>query len=179
MRPSLALLAVLLLAPFAAPGASAQPQDAQPLDRLLPQIRRTVPGQFLDAERIDRNGSPGYRLKMLTPEGRVIERDVDARTGRMMGPDRQGYGGEDFGREPEGRAQPPRGNFFPRGDDDGGSMRFDRALPPRDFGEARGERFNRPGFGGFGNRGERFGGAAPGQGRRFGGGRARGPGGGD
>jgi len=178
MRPRLALFVVLLLAPFAASGIAmaqpASPAGAQPLDRLLPEIRRTVPGQFLDAEGINRNGSPGYRLKWLTPDGRVITRDVDARTGRMMGPQRPGFGGA----EREAGPQAPRGNFFPR-NDEAGDTSFDRSLSERGFSQDR--RFNRlaPGDGGFGNRagrGGRFGGQEAGEGRRLGGGRARGRG---
>jgi hypothetical protein len=153
-------------------GAPFPGDGAQPLDRLLPEIRRTVPGQFLDAEGINRNGAPGYRLKWLTPEGRVIERDVDARTGRMMGPQRPGFGREG-GRDAAARPEAPRGNFFPRRDD-ADETRFDRQ---RDFSQER--RFSRPstGEGGFGNRGGgRYGGQDAGEGRRPGAGRARGRG---
>ncbi len=180
MRPRLVLFIMLLLAPFAAPGivmaqppgAPMQGEGALPLDRLLPEIRRNVPGQFLDAEGINRNGAPGYRLKWLTPEGRVIQRDVDARTGRMMVPQRPGFGREGAG-EREERPQVPRGNYFPR-NDEAGENRFDRNAPQRDFGQER--RFNR-GDGEFGNRGGgRYGGQDAGDGRRFGAGRARGRG---
>jgi len=94
MRPRLALLIVLLLAPFAAPVLA---QPAQPLDRLLPEVRRNLPGQFLDAEPGPNDGSsPSYRLKWLTPDGRVIWRDVDARTGRVMRqPPERGFSGRD------------------------------------------------------------------------------------
>lgn len=171
MRPRLALIVAMLLAPLVAPGmAHAQPDGAQPLDRLLPEIRRTVPGQFLDAEGFNRNGAPGYRLKWLTPEGRVIERDVDARTGRMMGPDRSGFGGREGlgGREAGPRGPAPRGNMFSRENE--GGPGWGRAQPSRGFGA---ERFNRGAGPGEGNR-ERFGGQ--GEGRRFGGGRGRGRG---
>lgn len=169
MRPRLALIVAMLLAPLVAPGmALAQPDGAQPLDRLLPEIRRNVPGQFLDAEGFNRNGAPGYRLKWLTPEGRVIERDVDARTGRMMGPDRSGFGRPGFGEDAAPRAPAPRGNNFSREDDRGPG--WGRSAPSRNFGA---ERFNR---GGPGDN-NRFGGQ--GEGRRFGGGRARGRGQGD
>lgn len=171
MRPSLALLAVFLLAPLMTPGSAlAQPQDAQPLDRLLPEIRRNVPGQFLDAEGINRNGAPGYRLKWLTPDGRVITRDVDARTGRSMGAESRGYD-----REPAARPQPPRGNFFPGNGGDDDAARFERDPFPRDF---RQQRQDRPGpaDGESRFRNERFGGNAPGERGRFGNGRARGRG---
>jgi translation initiation factor IF-2 len=201
MRPRLALLALLLLAPFAAPGVvHAQPSGAQPLDRLLPEIRRAHPGRFLDVEPgASESGSPRYRLRWLTPEGRVIWLDADARTGQVMG---QGPDRESFGRQRPG--PPPRGNFrapafdqdedprsgfgnrfAPRpgfGTEDGGAA--ERAAP-QDFNR---DRFNRPSFegGGFGNRegfgGRRFGGdGAMGRGRfggerPFGGGRGRGRG---
>jgi hypothetical protein len=188
MRPRLALLALLLLAPFAALGpAHAQPSGAQPLDRLLPEIRRTHPGQFLDVEPgASESGSPRYRLRWLTPEGRVIWLDADARTGRVMGqgPDRGGR---------QRSEAPPRGNFRDFDDEDDPRGRFGNRFAPRaDFSdEERGsprefnrERFNRPAFGGFGNRegfgGRRFGGeGAMGRGRfggerSFGGGRGRG-----
>ena len=202
MRPRLALFVVLLLAPFAAPVA-AQPSGAQPLDRLLPEIRRTLPGQFLDAEPgPNEGGSPSYRLKWLTPDGRVIWRDVDARNGRVMGADREAFGRQRF-------EAPQRPNFRPPGFDnneDGAPRgRFgNRAFGPRpdvrqdsqpDFNDERApardfnrERFNRPSFGdgapenrgNFGGR--RFGGdgAAAGRGafgnRPVGGGRGRGRG---
>jgi hypothetical protein len=204
MRPRLALLGLLLLAPFAAPGiAHAQPSGAQPLDRLLPEIRRANPGQFLDAEPgASESGSPRYRLRWLTPEGRVIWLDTDARTGRVMGqaPDRGGFNRREEGLRPQ---TPPRGNFreptpnypdyeeyegprfgnrfAPRpgfGSQDGGATEREA---PREFGR---DRFNRPsmGEGGFGNRegfgGRRFGGDGRGNfgDRRVGGGRGRGRG---
>jgi hypothetical protein len=184
MRPRLVLFAVLLLAPLAASG-EALAQPAQPLDRLLPEIRRSMPGQFLDAEPGNSDsGSPRYRLKWLTPEGRVIWRDVDARTGRVMG------NREVFGRQ----RQEPRPNFRnPGSEDEDGAARFGNRFGPRpDFGgedraaprEFNRERFNRPPFGdgngpNFGSR--RFGGDnGRGAGNRsFGGGRGRGRGGND
>lgn len=206
MRPRLALLGFLLLAPFAAPGiAHAQPSGAQPLDRLLPEIRRSHPGQFLDAEPgASESGSPRYRLRWLTPEGRVIWLDTDARTGRVMGqaPDRGGFNRREEGPRPE----TPRGNFRqPAFEDEAGPpSRFGNRFAPRPgFGAEDGaaatreaprafggDRFNRPsmgsgmGNGGFGNRegfgGRRFGGDSAGRGnfgdRRPGGGRGRGRG---
>jgi hypothetical protein len=191
MRPRLILLVVLLLAPFATAGtASAQPKDsqsqrAQPLDRLLPEIRRNNPGQFLDAEGINRNGAPGYRLKWLTPEGRVIERDIDARNGRTMGgaPERgypqRGYSrGEENGPPPERPRANFQQNFNDAGDDEPRPRFGNRGFGPRPdvmqdrFGQ---DRFNRPAMGDGDARGPGagFGGEArPG----FGNGRNRGRG---
>jgi hypothetical protein len=46
----------------------------QPLDRLLPGIRRQHPGDFYDAEgpTYGPSGDPHYHLKWMTPDGRVI-----------------------------------------------------------------------------------------------------------
>jgi|HubBroStandDraft_6_1064221.scaffolds.fasta_scaffold363266_1 hypothetical protein len=58
------------------------------LSEILPGIRRTYPGRFYDAEGpyADPAGNMHYRIKWLTPEGRVIWLDTDARTGRVIGP---------------------------------------------------------------------------------------------
>ena len=190
MRPSLALFVVLLLAPFAAP-AAAQPSGAQPLDRLLPEIRRSLPGQFLDAEPgPNEGGQPRYRLRWLTPDGRVIQRDVDARNGRVVvpGADREGFGRQ----RPDGGARPnfrapgfdnedgaPPGRFGNRGfiqrrpfggdnDNAGDERGGQRPFAPDRAQDRAQDRFNRPNFGdgGFPNRGgfggRRFGDGAPG-----------------
>ncbi|HEY5047845.1 MAG TPA: hypothetical protein VII49_07510 [Rhizomicrobium sp.] len=60
----------------------------QRLDRILPGIRMAHPGRFYDAEGPFRDTAGGlhYRIKWLTPDGRVIWLDTDARTGRVIGP---------------------------------------------------------------------------------------------
>ena len=35
----------------------------------------------------DPDGQPRYRLKWMTPDGRIVWFDADARTGRVLGPD--------------------------------------------------------------------------------------------
>jgi hypothetical protein len=84
--------------------------DPRPLDRLLPQIRSHHPGTFYDAEGPypDENGNPHYRLKWVTPEGRVIWLDTDAHTGRVNGIEHGANRGGYFG-------GPPRENFPPEG----------------------------------------------------------------
>lgn len=118
MRPAFfPVLAVLLLA---APAAMAQAREdgIQPLDRLLPEIRRNHPGRFFDAE--GPTPDAHYRLKWMSPDGRVEWLDTDARTGRVVG------------RTPDD-APPPRSNF--RGGDDDGPGRFGGyGPPPRGFG---------------------------------------------
>jgi len=89
---SLIFLGVLLAAALG--GASqAQPygpppsrDGVQPLDRLLPGIRREHPGNFYDAEgpTYGPSGDPHYHLKWMTPDGRVIWYDTDARSGRVL-----------------------------------------------------------------------------------------------
>ena len=61
-------------------------RGVQPLDRLLPGIRRDHPGDFYDAEgpTYGPAGDPHYHLKWMTPDGRMIWYDTDARTGRVL-----------------------------------------------------------------------------------------------
>jgi hypothetical protein len=62
--------------------------NVQPLDRILPGIRSNRPGRFFDADGPypDAVGGWHYRIKWLTPEGRVIWLDADAHSGRVIGP---------------------------------------------------------------------------------------------
>jgi len=85
--------------------------NPQPLDRLLPQIRERHPGTFYDAEGpySDENGGMHYRLKWMTPEGRIIWLDTDARTGRVLGVDRGGFRANNFAAPPPGAYPPPPG----------------------------------------------------------------------
>lgn len=107
--------------------AMAQPRrapDVQPLDQVLPQIRRHHPGTFYDADGpfTDEGGNPHYRLKWMTPEGRVIWLDTDARTGRVLGIERDGGRGRYRNAMPPPDAPPP--DFFegrPRGRFEGGN----------------------------------------------------------
>ncbi|HVV29131.1 MAG TPA: hypothetical protein VHC40_14305 [Rhizomicrobium sp.] len=121
----LALLAVTSTGP-----AAAQPRgrdDVQPLDRLLPGIRRDHPGNFYDAEgpTYGPSGDPHYHLKWMTPDGRVIWFDADARSGRVLrsSPGRDRFDGPDvpprpgFARPygPGGYGPPGYGRGFNRG----------------------------------------------------------------
>ena len=91
------LLAVVLLvcglaaaaspASAASPGAGlvvAQAEDVQPLGRILRRIEERYPGRALDAELIERERSPIYRIKWLGEDGKVREVTADARTGRIL-----------------------------------------------------------------------------------------------
>ena len=61
--------------------------QVMPLDRILPNVRAGRPGRFYDAEGPfpDAYGGYHYRIKWLTPEGRVVWLDADARSGRVLG----------------------------------------------------------------------------------------------
>jgi hypothetical protein len=78
---------------------------AEPLDRILPEIRRNHPGRFYDAEGpfVGGDGQMHYRVKWMTPEGRIVWLDTDARTGRVLG---TGGGRHDYSYDsPYGRDQ--------------------------------------------------------------------------
>src|SRR3954465_16087273 len=82
-------LGFVALSPALIGSALAQPygrDGVQPLDRLLPGIRREHPGDFYDAEgpTYGPSGDPHYHLKWMTPDGRVIWYDTDARSGRVL-----------------------------------------------------------------------------------------------
>src|SRR5579872_1016348 len=107
------ICAVLALAP-----ANAQFDDEwrqrddvqiQPLDRLLPLVRREHPGRFFDAEGPFQgaDGQMHYRLKWMTPDGRIVWFDANARTGRVLG---TGGGRRDFDVDGamDGQNMPPR-----------------------------------------------------------------------
>ncbi len=118
----LAFFAGLILAP--APPALAQPRrdgaedGVQPLDRLLPGIRRAHPGEFYDAEgpTYGPSGDPHYHLKWMTPDGRIIWFDADARNGRVL---RSSPGRDSFddqrseGRPPPGYTRQNTGPYGP------------------------------------------------------------------
>jgi hypothetical protein len=157
MRPAFILLMALLAAGLSSPVAAQMPRvpGVQPLDRLLPEVRRSVPGQFYDADGPvpGPDGSPHYHLKWMTPDGRIEWLDTDARTGQVLGafPGRDGFDGPGarryFAPAPSypmpPRAMGPMGPMPPRGM--GGPM------PPRfeGGGRGRGGYFGRGGGGGW------------------------------
>jgi hypothetical protein len=162
----------LLAANIAVP-AAAQPRASregiQPLDRLLPGIRRDHPGTFYDAEgpTYGPSGNPHYHLKWMTPEGRVIWYDADARSGRVLrsSPGRDSFDSGDRGgaRAYEGRYPPYTADPYDRGY--GRARENERnANPPPGFGP--GARYGNP-YGGWrgGNGGGRGDGGRGGHGR--------------
>jgi hypothetical protein len=160
MRARLFLALLLSLLPLAALPAAAQPgrDGVQPLDRLLPGIRRDHPGNFYDAEgpTYGPQGDPHYHLKWMTPDGRVIWYDTDARNGRVL---RASPGRDNFdGPPPPGYARPfgGPGGYGPVGP--GGPYPYARRFGP-------GPGYDRP-YGGFRSGGGHFeGGRGGGRGR--------------
>ncbi len=97
MVAAMRLLAVVLLvcglaataspASAASPGAGAvvaQAEGVQPLGRVLRRIEERYPGRALDAELIEREEAPIYRIKWLGEDGKVREVTANARTGRIL-----------------------------------------------------------------------------------------------
>jgi len=70
------LLPLLLAEPAFARGGGT-------LDSILPEIRAQHPGRLSDAEPFTASdGSTHYRIKWMTPEGRILYFDADSRSGR-------------------------------------------------------------------------------------------------
>jgi hypothetical protein len=158
--------------PYGPPPPPRYGSGVQPLDRLLPGIRREHPGDFYDAEgpTYGPAGDPHYHLKWMTPDGRVIWYDTDARSGRVLrtSPGRDSF---DTHREeyPPGYGRPYM-TRPPSGEPDGYGRGYGR-----NFGAGPGYARPAPGF--EGGRGFPGGRGFEG-GRGFGGGRGGGPGGG-
>jgi uncharacterized membrane protein YkoI len=86
---------VLLFALVAASGAAwsapqrvgsvlAQAGNVEPLGVVLKRIGERYPGRALDAQLLEREDPPVYRVKWLGDDGKVREVTADARTGRIL-----------------------------------------------------------------------------------------------
>ncbi len=111
---------------FAALASSSLAQDRRggpSLDRVLPEISRSVPGTFYDAEGpfLTPDGQASYRIKWMTPDGRIIWLSVNAHTGQVIGrggPPGNAYRGYENRNDDRDRPRmPPRSNWR----DDGGN----------------------------------------------------------
>src|SRR4051812_25792875 len=125
MKCGVFLFSLMLLA-SAAPALAQRGQDVMPLDRILPEIRRSHPGQFFDADGPSPgpDGSPHYHLKWMTPDGRIEWLDTDARTGRVLNsaPGRDSFDGPAPRSAPQAPPAPPpatRSRFRDDGADNG------------------------------------------------------------
>ena len=134
MRKGVSRWIFAVFALLAATAANAQERGPGPsLDRILPQIRARHPGTFYDAEGPWRgpDGQLRYRLKWMMPGGRIVWFDADARTGRVLGPDRETRSGEpDRYRDDDDRGDDDgrwsRGEKYPRDKHGGGRRRGHR-----------------------------------------------------
>ena len=170
---------LLLLFALASPAFAAgrQAEGRPSLDRLLPEIRRHTPGTFYNAEGpfIGSDGQARYRIKWMTPEGRIIWFEVDAQRGHILGmvtgtlpvpSSRRGQGPEEYPLPylPGGNAGAPPGyngdNSYHYGND--GWPGYDRGQEGRagrDRNGGNGQRGGRDrGDGGRGNSGHGHGG---------------------
>jgi hypothetical protein len=134
MRYAAPILVALVLGAALTSPSTAQPYRARQgvqsgevrsLNEILNGIRRERPGSLADVQgpNAGPQGEPHYRLKWLTPDGRVLWLDTDARTGRVLGVE-----GDD--RRPPG---PPRGgqrrNYYPDGPPVGPPNGYQRGIP--------------------------------------------------
>jgi hypothetical protein len=145
-RSLLSLIFAALAVGCLATGAQAGPYGGPSLDRILPHIRQQHPGTFYDAEGPfwGPDGQPHYRIKWMTPQGRVVWFDANARTGHVNGVGARRFN-DAYG--------PPR-DFDPQYER--GRRRRDHFYGPppgRPFGGGGGGRPRGPGFGWHGNHG--------------------------
>jgi hypothetical protein len=170
MRLGFTLLVMALMASLSVPALAQgrRPEErapgVQPLDRILPEVRRSHPGEFYDADgpTTGPGGREHYLLNWMRPVGRVEWLDTDARTGRVLGssPSREGPGAQRRDFAPAPSIPTPR---FDRREERGAGA---------ERGGGYGERFGGRGFGG----GDRFGGRGDFGGREGFGGRGGGRG---
>lgn len=126
LRVFLAVIPVVFA--LASPTRAQQLADGTTLDRILPDIRAAHPGRLSDAQPwVDENGRTHYRIKWMTPEGRILYFDADARTGRYSS--YSGAGEDQMRPPPQDR---PRDNA-----DNRPPANADNRPPPDDHGRRR------------------------------------------
>ncbi len=59
--------------------------DMLPLEQILARIEARHPGRIVEVELEDEDGLWLYEIEVLTPKGRLIEIELDARTGAILG----------------------------------------------------------------------------------------------
>ena len=91
------LTTILLLGLLAAPGVGADPPDhdraraalergeVRPLEEILAAAAAEVPGEVVELELEREHGRWVYELKVIAPDGRVLEVLVDAASARVLG----------------------------------------------------------------------------------------------
>ena len=58
--------------------------DMMPLEQILASIEAQYPGRILEVELEDEDGLWLYEIEILTPAGRVLEIELDPRTGAIL-----------------------------------------------------------------------------------------------
>ena len=75
----------------------------RPLQDILGEVRRQVPGRMLDA-RLQQNGRWVYKVILLQADGQVVAVTVDARTAQVLGAEGGGRPDSEARRRKGGRA---------------------------------------------------------------------------
>ncbi len=154
MRFKVFLAGLALLAALGAPAFA-----RGTLDSILPEIRAAHPGRLSDAQPwTDNEGNTHYRIKWMTPEGRILYFDADQRTGRYSSAggdngDRVRDGGGWRGNRGRDEQSPPDDQSSRRShwNDDGGDGNYGRR-------GGDGTAWHRGGDRGRGNGGQNWGG---------------------
>jgi len=141
------LIFAVIAVGYLSSAADARPMhDRHSLDQILPQIRQHHPGTLYDADGpfIGQDGREHYRLKWMTPDGRVQWLDADAHSGHVT--NAQGrYDSFDDGRGPPGDGNYDRDDNYRDNDGNRGNGKHRNNNGDDD----RRDRFNNDG--GFGN----------------------------
>lgn len=58
--------------------------DALPLGSILAIVEREIGGRVIEVELEREDGALRYELEVLLPDGRVVELEIDARTGTLV-----------------------------------------------------------------------------------------------
>jgi uncharacterized membrane protein YkoI len=64
--------------------SAVQSGEARPLEEILSRLHGSHPGRVLDAQLQGQGDGLAYRIRILAPDGRVVDLTVDARSGRVL-----------------------------------------------------------------------------------------------
>ncbi len=62
-----------------------QKGEILPLDRVIARLHDTIPGEISGLELENENGIWIYEFKVISPDGRMVEVRVNAKTGQFLG----------------------------------------------------------------------------------------------
>lgn len=106
MKTLVTILLVLLASPAFAERAgggsdhdrarsAVEREEILPLSRIVPGLQQRYGGRVIKLELETEDGRYLYELKLITPQGRIIEVEVDAATGLPIGETGEGERDED------------------------------------------------------------------------------------